>query len=354
MDSVGAQETRGSGSRRGVAPALTLVVLAPFIAEVLSGSTRLSYIFVFIPEMMVWGCGALVIRELVRRWGGGVTSMLTFGLALAVAQEFLIQQTSLAPMPWITGPIYGREWGVNWPFFLFLLGYESIWVVLVPVQIVELLFPDRRNGPWLRIRGLVVAGLTFLLGALLAWFLWTQVARPKKFHVPPYHPSSLLLGIGAAASVLLVICAYALRRRKQTSPDHQRTPRAWVVGLAVLILASGWYVLITLVFAPTLQPHFSFWFVMAAGVVWAVIAYALLRNWSSADGWSDLHRWAAAFAATLVCMLAGFGGSSAWPRMDLIAKIVMNVVAFLGLVWLGVDIWRRNRDTAPHRSTPSS
>ena len=49
-------------------PIWTLVFLAPVIAEVLSGSTRTSILFVLIPEMMVWGVGALLCRELVRRW----------------------------------------------------------------------------------------------------------------------------------------------------------------------------------------------------------------------------------------------------------------------------------------------
>jgi hypothetical protein len=40
--------------RGGFLPALTLALLAPVVAEVLFGSTRLSFIFVLIPEIMVW------------------------------------------------------------------------------------------------------------------------------------------------------------------------------------------------------------------------------------------------------------------------------------------------------------
>jgi hypothetical protein len=36
----------------------TLLILAPVISEVLSGSTRLSILFVLIPEVMVWGGAA--------------------------------------------------------------------------------------------------------------------------------------------------------------------------------------------------------------------------------------------------------------------------------------------------------
>src|SRR6478752_6101226 len=78
-------------------PIWTLLVLAPVIAEVLSGATRLSILFVLVPEIMVWGGGALLARELVRRWRAGTVSLLCLGLALSMAEEFIIQQTSIAP-----------------------------------------------------------------------------------------------------------------------------------------------------------------------------------------------------------------------------------------------------------------
>ena len=53
--------------RGGWRPALTLAVLSPLIAEVLSGATKFSVLFALVPEILVWGCGALVIREAVRR-----------------------------------------------------------------------------------------------------------------------------------------------------------------------------------------------------------------------------------------------------------------------------------------------
>jgi hypothetical protein len=84
---------------RFAAPIWTLILLAPFIAEVLSGSTRTSILFVFVPEVIVWGVGALLCRELVRRWRAGGVSLLLLGLALSIAEEFIIQQTSLAPLP---------------------------------------------------------------------------------------------------------------------------------------------------------------------------------------------------------------------------------------------------------------
>ena len=125
MNATTLSEMPRDGRQRFAAPIWTLLLLAPFIAEVLSGSTRASILFVLLPEVMVWGVGALFCRELVRRWRAGGTSLLFLGLALSIAEEFIIQQTSLAPLPFPgSHPDYGRMWGVNLIYFLFMLGYE--------------------------------------------------------------------------------------------------------------------------------------------------------------------------------------------------------------------------------------
>lgn len=336
---------------RRLAPALTLIVLSPVIAEVLSGSTRMSFIFALIPEMMVWGCGALLIRETVRRWLGGWTSLLFLGLALSVAEEFIIQQTSVAPLPWLgSAGVYGRQWGVNWLYLLFMLGYESVWVVLVPVQVTELIFPDRQSARWLGKTGIIVSSVAFLLGSYVAWYSWVKQARPKIFHAPAYHPPAATIIAGLLAIVVLVLAGFAARRTGRETPKASRkTPSPWTAGAAGLVFGFPWYLLLGLVFAPTLRPTFSFWIPMGAGVLWAALAYGLIRRWSHSSGWCDLHRWALTFAATLVCMGGGFLGSSAWPRVDLVGKSILDVLAAIGFALLFSRM--RGRGTAVSNAT---
>ncbi len=333
-------QTRQPGRWPG--PAWTLVFLAPFIAEVLSGATRTSVIFVLVPEMMVWGCGALLIREAVRRWRGGWPSLLLLGLGLSVAEEFIIQQTSLAPLPF-PGALehYGRAAGVNWIYFLFMLGFESVWVVLVPVAVTELIFAERRDRPWLKTRGMVIAGLVFLLGSRIAWYAWIKRARPMMLHVPDYHPAMTTIFAGLLAIALLGGEAYLVRGVGRTVAARSAPP-AWIVGLATLLSGFPWYVLMAFVFTPK-TPRVAFGVPLAAGIVWAGIVYALFRRWTSSPQWGELHTWASAFAATVVCMLAGFLGSSTWPRIDLIGKIVFNVIAVAGFLWLLGRIRDRSR-----------
>lgn len=337
-----------SSARRRAAPPLALVLLSPLIGEILSGATRMSFIFALVPEIMVWGFGALIIREAVRRWGGGWTSILLLGLALSVAEELVIQQTSLAPLPWPAASSgYGRLWGVNWVYFLFMLGYESVWIALVPIQLTELVFPDRRNARWLSNLGLIISGVVFLLGSYIAWFIWTQRARPIVFHAPPYQPPVGTILLGILAIVLLALAAYAVSKSRpaQLHATHA-APSVWIVGAAILFFGFPWYLLMAPIFSPTFNHSLPFWIFMLAGCGWAAVAFLIIRYWATASGWGDMQRWALVSGATLVCMVSGFSGSGSWPRGDVVSKAILNVIALVGFLILAWRIQRR-RITTP-------
>ena len=325
---------------RRATPVIALLLLAPIIGEVLSGATRLSYLFVLVPQIMVWGCGALFIREVTRRWKGGILTFVLLGLALAVAEELVIQQTSLAPLPWLTTQIhYGRVWDVNWIYFLYMLGYETVWIVLVPILVVELLYPSLRATPWLRARGLVIAGAVFVIGSFIAWYLWVVQARVQVFKAAEYHPPATALVIGLLIIAALAFAAYTLRRSRPAPAAAVNAPHPAAVAAAAILLGLPWYVLITLVFVPT--PSVPFWLWMAAGIVWALGAYRLLVRWAHASGWSAMHDWALAFGALLVNMGGGYLGSNYWPPMDVYAKILLNSIAVICMLVLARRIRRR-------------
>ena len=232
-----------------IAPALTLMFLAPMIAEVLPGATRFRALFVFPIEMAVWGGGAVLIRAAARRWGLDWRGMLFLALAFAVAEECLIQQTSLAPMVIkLKGQEYARAFGVNYVYLLCMLAYESVMVVMAPVLLTELIFPSRRRTPWLGTAGMVVLSVLFLVGCFFAWFSWTQIARPKVFHMPPYTPPVEAVGAAVAAIVLLALLAFAVFRTPDQRAGSGRSPGAWAAGVLACIWSVG---LIALVLWPS-------------------------------------------------------------------------------------------------------
>ncbi|HWF91302.1 MAG TPA: hypothetical protein VN684_03405 [Terriglobales bacterium] len=327
-------------------PIWTLLVLAPFIGELLSGSTRASILFVLIPEIMVWGVGALFCRELVRRWRAGVTSLVLLGLALSVAEEFIIQQTSLAPLPFPgSHPDYGRLWGINLVYLLFMLGYESVWIVVVPVQLTELFFPRQAKQAWLRLRGTIAACVAFLLGGRIAWYGWTQQARPR-LHAAPYHPSLAMIGLGLLAIGALIAAAYLVRGFGASSfgasaNDRRKTIPPWVAGLIAFVMGGAWFEVIAQYFNP--KPVQPFWIVIVAGIAWAGLAFALFIRWSSRKAWSEVHGFSAAIGATLACASTPYLTIASWPKIDVIGKLIFDVLAVVGALLLARSVLRRKK-----------
>jgi hypothetical protein len=156
--------------------------------------------------------------------------------------------------------------------------------------------------------------------------LWTRIVVPHTFKMPVYHPPASTLVLAALMCVLLAAISHALPARLAAATSAARqAPRPAVVAVGAMGLGLPWWGLIVLVFAPRAGLPLAVP-LLAAGA-WAAVTFVVLARWSNAPNWSEPHRWALAFAALLVSMFAGFLGSQFWPRIDLIAKIVMNVVA---------------------------
>jgi hypothetical protein len=323
------------------------VLLAPVVVELLYGAVRVSTIFVLIPEFMTWGCGALLIRECIRRWRKDWQSMLLMGLALAVSEEWVIQQTSISPLVGIGQHAYGRAWGVNWVYFLWALGYESVWVVLLPVQLTELLFPDRRAACWLRTRGLVIAGVFFALGVFVAWYGWTQRARVKIFHMAPYGPPPAYLLTGIVAILALIVAAYALplRQTRERNAVSHASPSPWTIGWGTCALGSGWAIFFLLGWGVGVFPTVPFAPVLAAALAWALVTFLLMRRWTSGVDWGDAHRFAIVFGGVMACMIGGFVIFKVDGALliDWIGKAILNLAALAGLIALALRVRRRKR-----------
>ncbi|MFI5454803.1 MAG: hypothetical protein ACHRXM_05070 [Isosphaerales bacterium] len=332
---------------RRSAPVVALLLLSPVIAEVLFGATRITTIFVLAPQIGIWGCGVLIIRDVVRCRRRGWTAILLMGIALAVGEECLIQQTSLAPLVGadLNHP-YGRALGVNWVYFLWALGYESIWVVVLPIQLTELIFPARRDEPWLGTRGVVISATVFVLASFVAWYSWRQVFVPRFFPELAYQVPFRSVMIALAAIVALA--ATALGPQWSSRPEHRTNrpaPRPWPVGLVAFGLGLPWFALVFLAYgaAPTLPPVIP----LVAGLALAGVAFSLIAHVSRSPAWQDSCRLAIIFGGILASMLAGFlvlklGGA---PPIDVIGKLVLNVIAVLLLIRLAVRIQSRSKTT---------
>jgi hypothetical protein len=320
------------------APALTLVLMAPLLAEVLPGSTRLSALFVFPIEMCVWGCGALAIRYAVRRWRLGWQNMVLLAIALAIAEECLIQQTSLAPMVLqLKGQVYARASGVNYVYFLWALVYEPVFVVFLPVYLVELIFLDRREGVWVSTAGLVAVVSLFILGSYLAWYTWIRIARPNVFHVPVYALPPGAAAIAAAAICALILVALGPLRNKIARAARPLVPPGpWSLGAIGALFAALWYGLVLLAFG--IAPSFPPWIVVGSGILVAMASLIVLPRWATSTAWNRSHGYALIFGTMLGSMSVNFIGFIWAANADLYFKIVVDVIAAALMFALGYKI----------------
>jgi hypothetical protein len=289
--------------------------------------------------MAVWGGGAVMARALVRLRGLGWWSLLFLGLALSLAEEFLIQQTSVAPMVIrLKGETWARALDINYVYLIWALAYESVWVVLMPTLATELIFPDRRKEPWLNRAGAIATGLLFLFGCFFAWFTWTQIARTKVFHQPPFTPPLHWVLVAAVAIAVLIFAA--LRMPKQPPSRSWRPPWPWLLGIIAAVWAVLWFGLVVLAFG--LAPHLP-----AVGVAIGAVAIVLLLlifvpRWAAHAGWSRKHEYAVLAGALSASMLVSFVGFIGSLNRDFWFKVIIDAAAFVWLVWLGRRVLRRS------------
>ncbi|MEP6948371.1 MAG: hypothetical protein ABI863_03820 [Ginsengibacter sp.] len=325
-------------SKKTIWPALTLMLAAPLLTEVLPGATRFSSIFVFPIEMCVWGGGALLIRYAVRRWQLGWLQMLFLAIALAIAEECLIQQTSLAPMVIrLKGITYARALGINYVYFLWALIYEPVFVVFLPVYLVELIFPRRREGLWLSKAGLFLIIPLFLFGSFLAWFTWTQIARPRVFHLPVYHPPLATITFAAAViGGLIFMTLGPLRRKHLLQPAPLKLFNPWIHGIAGAVWAILLFGLVLLGFG--IAPYFPPLIAILGGIFLVTVIVYLVPRWAASQSWRRKHVFGLIFGTMMGSMIAGHIGFIGTTGPDLYFKVITNILAIVLMIWLGLKV----------------
>jgi hypothetical protein len=139
-------------------PVLALLLLAPAIPELLTGSTSITWVvtnplrflFGFPLDIALYGCGALLIREFAVAFQKGWASILLLGAAYGIAEEGFEVHTFFAPPAQTVGPlgIYGHLFGVNWLWALALTVFHATYSIALPILLTQLWFPAVKNVRW--------------------------------------------------------------------------------------------------------------------------------------------------------------------------------------------------------------
>ena len=224
-------------------PVLALLLLAPAIPELLTGSTPVSelaydplgFLLVSFPlDILLYGFGALLIREFAVVYHKGWASILLLGAAYGIAEEGFEVHTFFQPSGAPVGALaqYGHLFGVNWLWALALTVFHATYSIALPILLTNLWFPAAKGVRWFD-RGalglmatvylLEVVGFGFLVGhgpsppvlgffvgvvALLIAIAWRApqyvlAARPGPRSIG--RNSLVLLGTGGFAAYVVVL-----------------------------------------------------------------------------------------------------------------------------------------------------
>lgn len=326
-----------SGESRSVprlVPAAVLFLLAPFIAEASIGTVFVpSGGFAFLTLAPIYGGGAILIREIVVRRGGGFGAVALLGLAYAVVEEGLALGSLFSPTIYqAIGPRWGAEIaGLNGVYTLFQLINHALFSITVPIALVELCFPSRRRRPWLKTPGLVLIAAVFLIGFGLVR-LATIFTFDPGFAIPPvWIVVSLVIIAGC-------LTAAVVRRPRApgavTGPGRTPRPAALlatcmiVVGVALGILglpAHGG------AFAQSgLLPVLAM--IIAAAAM--IIGIVLVRRWSRRSDFDDRHRFALAAGSLLAHQLVlGLIHPTTTTARIGVAIVLAVIILLLILLW---------------------
>lgn len=153
-------------------PIITLLILAPLLGEMVSGSSPPSEYFqpiTFLILTMLYGTGAVIIREIARRWEKGWISILLMGMAYGIFEEGVIVRSFFDPGWQDLGQLafYGRWIGVNWIWAIALTIFHAVVSISIPIAITELIFPKKKNVLWLSKKELIIFVFIFLMNVLL-------------------------------------------------------------------------------------------------------------------------------------------------------------------------------------------
>ena len=144
----GAVETRAAGRMRGVAPAIVLFLTAPIVAEFLLGNMPITMLGLLAVLAPMYGGGALLVRETVRRTGRGWPSILVLGIAYGILEEAYFDQTLFNPdflglHLHLLDPAFLPALGIGVWWTIFVLTLHTVWSITVPIALVEAMVPER-------------------------------------------------------------------------------------------------------------------------------------------------------------------------------------------------------------------
>ncbi|WP_231444689.1 hypothetical protein [Brevibacterium zhoupengii] len=320
-----------------------LVILTPLIAELALGSTPITFAWLVILWVPVYGAGVLLIRELTVRMGRGWPSLVLLGVAYELLEDGIGLQALTSPHLYDAAQWGLRIFGFNVPYWEANALYHVVFTVLIPIALVDLIFPAHRRRPYLKTRTMtVVVAIVAILGTGIL-----RVSVPPS-QDPGYQvPVPLIITFAVLILALGIIALFVLPRRfdldgsrlaARTSPTNRSLASIglwwWRLGAGAGVFV-GMFLTFPMFNAD--QPAFTQGRMVIVPLVLALVlavacGYVLNATYGSPQ-WSDRHTLAVITGALVAHSLGGivFFMPDAVNLIGLVVIIVVTILAMIGL-----------------------
>lgn len=216
---------------------ITLLFLAPFIAECLSGSAPPIVFFNplgFIILVLLYGCGCLLIRELKVRWNLGM-GVIFLGIAYSILEEGVMMQSFFNIYHGDLGILsnYGTWLQVQWPWTIQLIFYHTVVSICVPISLINMLWPELKQQPLLKKRG-VIANFTGLIFAVSFWMI-VAIEKKNIDTYLDYNPDYFIIMLSMIAIFLFVLLSFKVGKMISIKDQPVRSCfRLWLYGVVFI------------------------------------------------------------------------------------------------------------------------
>jgi hypothetical protein len=309
-------------------PIIMLLFASPFVGEYLLGNIPLRELPALPFLIPMYGCGALLIREVARRTGRGWTAILLLGAAYGLIEAGLFDGSLFNPgyenLDFSDG--YIASLGFSPYYALHFAVGHAVWSITVPILLVEAIARSRR--PWLSLRGLAVTAIVYVLGGLLIQY---DSRDQGDFSTSAFQAVGALLAVA-----LLVLLAFLITTSAAEPVSSGSRPQA-ARGVLVFL---GAFVVSAVFFATEAS-----WLGMTVALTALAVSWTAGRRLVHRPWWGPVPEVAAAGGALLTYALAAPIVGNFTGNDDPVTRTGNLLFALLAVAFFALAL-RRSRTTA--------
>ena len=319
------------GFLRRILPAIGLFLAAPLVAEFLLGNMSVAHLGLLGILAPLYGGGAVLIRESVRRTGRGWPAIFLLALAYGLIEEAFVTQSLFNP-DYLGLHLHLLQaaaipaLGVGAWYTVFVLTLHTVWSISVPIALIESLVPQRADLPWIGGVGLGVSGAFCLLACFALGSFSIRSDAGRFIASPAQFGCSAVLVLALVALAFSVPPRSAVRSRLPVPPPWWLGTGCFLAGMAFLLL----------------PPSLGWWAVLAcAGLDGAAILS--IWSWSRSTCWTAIHRLSLAGGAAMAYGVHAFFQIPSLGNAGTATRIGNGAFLALAAILIGVGANRSGR-----------